>query len=74
METNVPYDVSEQNIKIKSYNHTSQKIEMKKILNLVKKPNDYKYQLVTKNGDVLLECSGGHRIFDGLKNEYFHVS
>lgn len=74
METNVPYDVSEQNIKIKSYNHSSKKNEMKKILNLVKKPDDYKYQLVTKNGDILLECSGGHRIFDGMKNKYFHVS
>lgn len=74
MEVNVPYDVSNQNIKIKSYNHKTQKNEMKKILNLVKKPDDYKYQLVNKNGDILLECSGGHRIFDGLKKEYFHVS
>lgn len=73
MEKNVPYDVSDRNILIKSYNHETKQNEMKKILHLVRKDDTDLYKLVSKSGDILLKCSGAHRIWDANSNQYHHV-
>ena len=73
MDFDVPYDVSDKNIKIKSYNHKTNKTEMKRIISLVRKRDSKVYHLVNKHGDILLKCSSAHKIFDIEKNKYFHV-
>lgn len=73
MEKNIPYDVSDKNIKIKSFNHETNKNEFRKILNLVRKDDTEIYNLVTKSGDIILKCSGAHRIWDNMNQEYYHV-
>ena len=73
MEKNVPYDIRDKNIKIKSFNHESKTNELKQILSLVHKDDVDGYQLVTKMGDILLKCSGDHRIFDAKVNDYVKV-
>lgn len=73
MEKNIPYDVSSKNIKIKSFNHEKNEVEFKKILSLVHKDDVIGYNLVTKTGDILLKCSGDHRIFDNEKKQYIKV-
>lgn len=73
MEQNVPYDVSGKNIKIKSFNHQTNQNEMKRILNLVYKGDYPIYNLVDKQGDILLKCSGAHRIWDNATAQYYHV-
>lgn len=73
MEQNVPYDVSGKNVKIKSFNHKTQQNEMRQILNLVYKGDAKIYHLVNKQGDILLKCSGTHRIWDNSTSQYFHV-
>jgi hypothetical protein len=57
MEKNVFYDVSQNNMKIKSYNHKSNQVEFKKILSFIRKDDAKIAKLVTKSGDVLLKCS-----------------
>lgn len=73
MEKNVPYDISGKNVKIKSFNHKTQQNEMKKILNLVYKGDYPIYHLVNKQGDILLKCSGAHRIWDNATAQYHHI-
>ena len=74
MEKNEAYDISDKNIRVKSYNHEKNEVELKKILSFIRKDDDYIYKLVTKNSkDVLLKCSGAHRIWDATSNSYFHV-
>lgn len=46
---------------------------MRKILNLVYKGDAKIYHLVNKQGDILLKCSGTHRIWDNSTSQYFHV-
>lgn len=74
MDKNTPYDVSNLGIKIKSYNHDKKCVEMRKILHLVRKEDSNVYNLVTKSGDVLLKCSGNHKIWDNVANKYFNIS
>lgn len=73
MEKNVFYDVSDKNISIKSFNHKTGKNEMKKILSFVRKDDAIVYHLVTKEGNILLKCSGAHRIWDERTNSYQQV-
>lgn len=73
MDKNVAYDVSDKNIKIKSFNHKTNKNEFKKILSLVRKDDTTMYQLVSKDGTVFLKCSGAHKIYDKHKKQYFPV-
>lgn len=73
MEKNVFYDVSDKNISIKSFNHETGKNEMKKILSFVRKDDAIVYHLVTKAGNILLKCSGAHRIWDERTNSYQQV-
>lgn len=73
MEKNVFYDVSDKNISIKSFNHKTGKNEMKKILSFVRKDDAIVYHLVTKAGNILLKCSGAHRIWDERTNSYQQV-
>lgn len=74
MEKNVPYDVNDKNIMVKSFNHKENKNEFKKILNLIRKDDAYIYHLLTKSGDVILKCSGGHRIWDEKAKKYFSIN
>lgn len=67
------YDVSDKDIKIKCFNHEKDEIEFKKILGLIRKEDTNIYHLVTKSGDILLRCSGAHRIYDYDKKKYCHV-
>ena len=73
MEKNVFYDVSQKNIKIKSYNHDSNIVQFKKIISLVRKDDAKIAKLVTKSGDVLLKCSQAHRIWDQQAKKYVSV-
>lgn len=73
MEKNVFYDVSQSNMKIKSYNHKSNQVEFKKILSFVRKDDAKIAKLVTKSGDVLLKCSQAHRIWDEQSSQYVSV-
>jgi len=73
MEKNVSYEVSDKNIQIKSFNHKENKNELKKILSLVRKEDAKVYHLVTKTGDILLKCSGAHKIWDNTSKQYFPV-
>lgn len=73
MDYNVNYDIRDKNIKVKSFNHKTNQAEMKKIVSLVRKEDSKVYHLVNKAGDILLKCSGAHRIFDNDKKEYFHA-
>ena len=73
MEKNVLYDIADKNIRIKSYNHEKKCNEMSRILGLIRKDDAVMYNLITKSGDILLKCSGNHRIWDSKANEYYHV-
>ena len=46
---------------------------MKQILNLVYKGDYPIYHLVNKQGDILLKCSGAHRIWDNATRQYYHI-
>lgn len=74
MEEDKFYDISEKNIKVKSYNHKKNEIEFKKIISLVRKENARVYRLVTKSGDILLKCSGLHRVFNVDLDQYSYIS
>ncbi|MBQ4479152.1 MAG: hypothetical protein II943_00765 [Victivallales bacterium] len=73
MEKNIPYDVSGMGIRIRSYNHQTGSVEMRQVLSLVRKGDSAVYELVTKAGDIILKCSGGHRIWDEEAKEYHHI-
>jgi len=73
MEKNIPYDVSDKNVKVRSFNHESGKNEFARILSLIRKDDIEEYNLVLKNGDILLRCSGEHRIYDKEKDDYLYV-
>lgn len=73
MEKNVFYDITDKQIKIKSYNHNTNKNESKQILSLVRKDDAKIVKLVTKNGDVILRCSQAHRVWDRESKQYVAV-
>lgn len=73
MMEGVFYDISNKNIKIKSFNHTTNEIEFKKVISVVRKEDAKICKLVTKSGDVLLKCSSAHRIFDCNNKQYICV-
>lgn len=73
MEKNVSYSFNGY-VKIQSYHHSTNGIQFKKVLSIIRKDDVEKYQLVSKDNDsVILECSGTHRIWDCEKNDYVHV-
>ena len=74
MEKNTPYNVSNKNIKVKCFSHALNKVEMKKILSVIRKDDAFIYYLVDKNGNTLLKCSGNHRIWDEDRKKYIYVS
>lgn len=63
-------DISDQNIKIKSFNHESKKDEFKKILFLLRKEDSFAYKVLDKNGNQLFKGSKNHKIYDTIKNCY----
>ena len=73
MEINKPYYIYNKNIRIKSFNHDKKCNEMKRIISLIRKDDSEVYELVTRSGDLLLRCSGGHRIFNTKNGEYVSV-
>lgn len=72
MDKNNFQDVSNLNIKVKSFNHKTETIEFKRVLKIVRKDDSFVYEL-TNNNKVMLRCSGNHRIWDEDKKEYVHV-
>lgn len=74
MEKNTPYNVSDKNIKVKCFSHALNKVEMKKILSIIRKDDAFVYYLIDKNGNTLLRCSGNHRIWDEDRKKYVYVS
>lgn len=73
MEINKPYYIYDKNIRIKSFNHDKKCNEMKRIISLIRKDDSEVYELITRSGDLLLRCSGGHRIFNTKNGEYVSV-
>lgn len=73
MELNTPYDVSNQNLCIKSFNHSTHKVEFNKILNLIRKDDSFICNLITDDGTILLKCTDNHRIFDEKSNSYIYI-
>lgn len=72
MEKNIPYDISDFNLKIKSYNHEKNEVEYKKILSVIRKDDSEVYEL--KNGNnILLRCTSNHRIFEPNLNDYIYI-
>ncbi len=72
MEKNIPYDISDFNLKIKSYNHEKNEVEYKKILSVIRKDDSEVYEL--KNGNnILLKCTSNHRIFNPEINDYIYI-
>lgn len=72
MEKNIPYDISDFNLKIKSYNHKKNIVEHKKIISLIRKDDSKVFEL--KNGNnTLLRCTSNHRIFEPKLNDYIFV-
>lgn len=72
MEKNTPFDVSNLNLKIKSFNHEKNEVEYRKILSIIRKDDSDVYEL--KNGDnTLLKCTSNHRIFNPKTNDYVYV-
>ena len=70
MQINEPYDISDKNIKIKSFNHEKNKNEFKRILSVVRKEDSTIYKIVTKTGEILLKGSGAHKIFNIDTKQY----
>lgn len=73
MEINKPYYIYDKNIRIKSFNHDKKCNEMKRIISLIRKDDSEVYELITRSGDLLLRCSGGHRIFNTKNGKYVSV-
>lgn len=72
MEKNIPYDISDFNLKIKSYNHEKNEVEYKKIISVIRKDDSEVYEL--KNGNnILLKCTSNHRIFNPEINDYIYI-
>jgi len=66
-------DISEKNIKIKSYNHLKNEVEMKKILKLVRKQDSIVYYVKLKSGEDLFKCTSAHKVFLEDKKEYVEI-
>lgn len=64
------YDVSDKKIYIKSYNEKDKKVEYKIVESLVYKGEENIYDVVLKDGTVLLSGSAGHYIYDANKEDY----
>lgn len=72
MEKNIPFDISNLNLKIKSFNHEKNEVEYRKILSVIRKDDSEVYEL--KNGDnILLRCTANHRIFNPEINDYIYI-
>lgn len=64
------YDVSYKKIYIKSYNENDKKVEYKTVESVVYKGEENIYDVVLKDGTVLLSGSAGHYIYDADKEDY----
>ena len=67
-------DISDEDIKIKSYNIDTGKVEFKRILMLLRKRDAIVYELKTKQGDVILKASGQHKVYDVHKERYVQLN
>jgi hypothetical protein len=73
MEIGKLYDITNKKLKIKSYNHDTELIEYKKILGLIYKGKLDIYNLVQKDGTILLRCAERHLVYDLKKKDYVFV-
>ncbi len=64
------YDVSDKHKYITSYNEQTKTNEKKLVEKVVYKGEDYIYDVVLKDGTLMLRGSAGHNVFDADKNCY----
>lgn len=57
-------DIADKNIKIKSWDTKTKQIVFKTILTLIRKSDDYLYEVYGSRNNLLLKATGGHRIYD----------
>ena len=67
-------DISDKNIKIKSFNHSTNQIEMRKILKLVRKQDSKVVYVNLKSGENLFKCTLAHRVYLQDLNKYESIS
>jgi hypothetical protein len=67
------YDITDKNIKIKSFNHKKGIKEFKKIKSLIYKGIQKVYSVSLEDGTSLFEGSGNHRVFDTNKKDYIFL-
>lgn len=73
LEINKFYDISNKKLYTNSYNNETCKNEKKLIEALVYKGKAPIYEIVNKNGEVFLKCSGQHKLYDTLSKKYIEV-
>ena len=72
MKINEPIDVSNQNIRIKSFDHKTNKVEYNKILKIVRK-EDSSVLNVMHNNKFLFKGTLNHRVYNAFNNEYISL-
>ena len=73
----VPYDtysVEHKNVKIRSYNHVTDKIEYCRILSVVRKDSVIPYHFYDFSEKFLFSCSSAHRVYIPRNKEYVAVA
>lgn len=73
IEKNLPIDISDRNIKVKSFNHETGRDEFKKILFLVRKEDCEICEVRTLTGDLLLRATKDHRVYDNQLGKYIQL-
>lgn len=73
MEIGKVYDITDKNIKIKSFNQETQKVENTLVQGLIYKGKQKVYNLVLNDGTILLKCSETHRVFDNKEKQFYEV-
>jgi anaerobic ribonucleoside-triphosphate reductase len=74
MKINVPYDVSEYNLRLCAYDHKCETNVNKQIQKIVYKGDHEVWEAKSSNGDVLLRGKSDHRIYDAIKKDYVFLS
>jgi hypothetical protein len=75
MSENEMIDISDKNVRIKSFNHLKNKNEYKKILSLIRKEDSNIYEVHPLNSDdILLKATKMHKLFVVDKEKYLHLN
>lgn len=73
MPQNSSMEISDKNIKIKSYNHENGVIEHNLVTHIVRKQDAAVWEIVNAVGDVFLRCTENHKVFSVDKKSYVAV-